>query len=175
MAERKNRHLLETVRALLFQMQVPKHFWADVVSTAYFLINRMPSVLNWDTLYHTLFPNKPLFPIEPWIFGCTCFVRDVRLHVSKLDPKSLKCIFLGYSWVQKGYMCYCPSLGRYLVSADVTFLENASFSQDLIHTTRGEDDDLLIYTLASSALVFVPPLTNPPITSVYTRLQHPLV
>ena len=25
-AERKNRHLLKTVRALLFQMQVPKHF-----------------------------------------------------------------------------------------------------------------------------------------------------
>ena len=46
-AERKNRHLLETVRALLFQMHVPKHFWADAVSTACFLINRMPSsVLN---------------------------------------------------------------------------------------------------------------------------------
>ena len=27
--ERKNRHLLETARALLFQMHVPKHFWAD--------------------------------------------------------------------------------------------------------------------------------------------------
>ena len=46
-AERKNRHLLETTRALLFQMHVPKHFWADAVSTACFLINRMPSsVLN---------------------------------------------------------------------------------------------------------------------------------
>ena len=46
-AERKNRHLLEIVRALLFQMHVPKHFWADAVSTACFLINRMPSsVLN---------------------------------------------------------------------------------------------------------------------------------
>ena len=35
-AERKNRHL-ETARALLFQMQVPKYFWADAVSTACFL------------------------------------------------------------------------------------------------------------------------------------------
>ena len=60
------------------------------------------SVLNWDTLYHIIFSNKPLFPIEPQVFGYTCFVRDVRLHVSKLDPKSLKCIFLGYSQVQKG-------------------------------------------------------------------------
>ena len=46
-AERKNRHLLQTTRALLFQMQVLKHFWVDVVSTACFFINRMPSsVLN---------------------------------------------------------------------------------------------------------------------------------
>ena len=52
-AERKNRHLLETTGALLFQMHVPKHFWVDAVSTACFLINRMPSsVLNWATPYH---------------------------------------------------------------------------------------------------------------------------
>ena len=36
-AERKNRHLLETARALMFQMKVPKQFWADAVSTACFL------------------------------------------------------------------------------------------------------------------------------------------
>ena len=34
---------LETARALLFQMQVPKHFWADVVSTTCFLINWIAS------------------------------------------------------------------------------------------------------------------------------------
>src|SRR5262249_12816486 len=78
-AERKNKHLLETTRALLFQMQVPKHFWADAVSTACFLINRMPStVLNGDTPYKVLFPNKSLFSLEPQVFGNTCFVRDVR-------------------------------------------------------------------------------------------------
>ena len=109
--ERKNRHLLETCRALLFQIHVPKHFWANAVSIACFLINQMPySVLNWVTPFQILFPHKSLFPIEPRVFGCTCFVRDIRLHVSKLDPKSLKCIFLGYSRVQKEYRCYCPTL-----------------------------------------------------------------
>ena len=134
-AERKNRHL-EIIGALLFQMHVPKHFWANVVSTACFFINRMSSsFLNWDIPYHILFPNKPLFPIEPQVFRCTCFIWVVCPHVSKLDPKSFKCIFLGYSRVQKGYGCYYPSLCRYLVSANVTFLENASFSQDQIHTS----------------------------------------
>ena len=136
----------------------------------------MPSsVLNWVTSFQTLFPHKSLFPIEPRVFGCTCFVRDVRPHVSKLDPKSLKCIFLGYSRVRKGYRCYCPSLRKYLVSANVTFLKNTSFSQDPIHTSHREDDDLLVYTLASPTPASVPPLTKPPITQVYTRRQHPLV
>ena len=46
-AERKNRHFLEIARALLFQMHVPKHLWANAVSIACFFINRMPSsILN---------------------------------------------------------------------------------------------------------------------------------
>ena len=132
----KNRHLIETAQTLLFQMHVPMDFWVDIVSIACFFINRMPStVLNWVTPFQIFFPHKSLFPIEPQVFGCTCFVRDVHSHVSKLDPQSLKCIFLGYSRVQKGYRCYGLSLRRYLVSIDVTFLDNTSFSQDPIHTS----------------------------------------
>ena len=129
-------------------------------------------VLDWATPFQTLFPHKSLFPIEPRVFRCTCFVRDFHPRVSKLDPMSLKCIFLGYSQVQKRYMCYCPSLRRYLVSIDVTFPENTPFSPNQIHTSQGEDDDLLVYTLASPIPTYVPPLTKPPITQVYVRRLH---
>ena len=170
--ERKNRHLLEIARALLFQMHLPKYFWVDAVSTTCFLINRMPSsILNWVTPFQTLFPHKSLFPIEPCVFGCTCFVWDVRPHVSKLDPKSFKCIFLGYSRVQKGYRCYCPIFRCYIVSTDVTFFETTSFSLSSPITSQGEDDDLLVYAIASPAplaLSLAPILVKPPITQVYS-------
>jgi transposase InsO family protein len=39
MAERKHRHLLETARALMISTSLPPHFWAEVVSTATYLIN----------------------------------------------------------------------------------------------------------------------------------------
>ena len=84
-------------------MKVPKQFWADAVSTACFLINHMPStVLNGDVPYSVLFPNKLLFPVEPPIFDSTCYVRDVQAQVTKLKPKALKCVILGYSCIQKG-------------------------------------------------------------------------
>ncbi|KAK2993459.1 hypothetical protein RJ640_005153 [Escallonia rubra] len=151
-AERKNRHLLETARALLFQMKVPKPFWADAISTACFLINRMPStVLNGDVPYSVLFPTKPLFPVEPRIFGSTCFVRDVRPHLTKLDPKALKCVFLGYSRLQKGYRCYSPDLHKYLVSTDVVFSEHSQFFSSKFHSSsKGEDDDWLMYEIFPS-------------------------
>ena len=169
-------NFLKPLRLYCFKCTCPSIFWVDVVSTTCFLINRMlSSVLNWVPPFQTLFLHKSLFPIEPRVFGCTCFVRDVCPHVSKFNPKSLKCIFLSYSRVQKRYMCYCPSLRRYMVSVDVTFLENTSFSQDPIHTSQGEDDDLFVYTLASPALASIPPLTKPHITQVYSRRQNPPV
>ena len=141
-AERKNRHLLETARALMFQMKVPKQFWADAVSTACFLINRMPTVvLKGDIPYKVIHPQKSLFPLEPRIFGCTCYVRDTRPFFTKLDPKALQCVFLGYSRLQKGYRCFSPDLNKYLVSTDVVFSEDTSFFSSPTSFASDEKDE----------------------------------
>nr|CAD1837516.1 unnamed protein product [Ananas comosus var. bracteatus] len=136
----------------------------------------MPSsVLDGDILYTVLFPSKSLFPIEPHLFGSTCFVRDVRPQVTKLDPKSLKCIFLGYSRLQKEYRCFSPTLDRYIVSADVTFFESTPFFPlSSTYENDGEEDDLLVYTVrqVSSPATAIPApsaTVRPPIVHVYSR------
>jgi len=42
-AERLNRTLCEHVRAMLFQANMPKSFWAEAMTTAAYLINHLPS------------------------------------------------------------------------------------------------------------------------------------
>jgi len=126
-AERKNRHLLEVTRSLMHTMNVPKFLWNEAVLTAIHLINRMPSrVLGMKSPCEMLF-GKNEFLVPPKVFGCTCFVRDHRPGVGKLDSQAIKCIFVGYSSGQKGYKCWSPSEHRMFVSMDVTFRESIPF------------------------------------------------
>ena len=63
-AERKNRHLMETTRTLLIHGEVPEHFWGDAILTACYLINRMPSSVLKNNIPHSiLFPHEPLHPL----------------------------------------------------------------------------------------------------------------
>ncbi|CAL2234484.1 unnamed protein product [Prunus armeniaca] len=59
--ERKNRHLLETARALLIGAHVPHHHWDYAIVTAVHLINRMPfGVLTFKTPLQMLVQYRPL-------------------------------------------------------------------------------------------------------------------
>ena len=104
-AERKNRHLLEVARSLMFQMNVPKYLWSEAVLTAAYLINRMPSRILGMKSPAELLLGQWEFKVPPKVFGCVCFVRDHRPSVGKLDPRAVKCVFVGYSSTQKGYKC----------------------------------------------------------------------
>ncbi|RVX21015.1 Retrovirus-related Pol polyprotein from transposon RE2 [Vitis vinifera] len=127
-AERKNRHLVETARTILLHSNVPFRFWGDAVLTACYLINRMPSSVLHDQIPHSLlFPDQPLYFLPPRVFGCTCFVHILTPGQDKLSAKAMKCLFLGYSRLQKGYRCYSLETHRYFISADVTFFEDSPF------------------------------------------------
>src|SRR5262249_45436670 len=124
-SERKNTHLLEVARSLMFTMNIPKSYWGDAILSAAYLINRMPlRTLNFKTPLEVL-QGKNSYIVPPKIFGCVCFVH--RTNVEKLDPRALKCVFVGYSSTQKGYKCYHPPSRKYFVSMDVTFREFEPF------------------------------------------------
>jgi hypothetical protein len=62
--------------------------------------------------------------LPPRIFGCACYVQVLSPVGEKLDPKSIKCVFMDYSHTQKGYKCYFPTLCHHFVNDDATSLES---------------------------------------------------
>ncbi|KAG6387188.1 hypothetical protein SASPL_152374 [Salvia splendens] len=91
-------------RTLMFHMHVPKYLWSDVVLTACFLINKMPSsVLHGDIPFSCLHPDKEALltgchlvccmGIFLFRVGCTCFVHDLTPGLDKLSPRSIKSIY----------------------------------------------------------------------------------
>jgi hypothetical protein len=107
-AERKNRHILEVARSLMYTMNVLKFVWSEAVMTTTYLINCMPSrVLGMKSPCEMLLGENK-FLVAPKVFGCTCFVRDHKPLVGKLDPQAVKCVSIGYPSGQKGYKCWSP-------------------------------------------------------------------
>ena len=76
------------------------------------------------SLINVLSPNAPLF-LPPKIFGCMCYI--LGQGSDKLDPRSIKCVFLGNSRTQKGYKCYSPTLRHCYINVNVTFDESQSY------------------------------------------------
>ena len=126
-AERKNRHLMEVARSMMFYTNMPKRFWSDAVMTACYLINRTPTrVLEDSTPYEVLNKRKPSVDYLR-VFGCVCFVLQPGEHRNKLEARSVKAVFIGYSTTQKGYKCYVPETRRVMVSRDVKFVESRGY------------------------------------------------
>lgn len=58
------------------------------------------------------------------VFGCQAFLHIPKAKRSKFEPKSISCIFVGYSLVAKAYRLYNPVTGKRFISRDVVFMEN---------------------------------------------------
>lgn len=52
------------------------------------------------------------------IFGSTTYVRIHSYKMEKLEPRAIKCIFIGYSSIQRDYECYHPPFSKFHIFCD---------------------------------------------------------
>lgn len=99
--------MLEVVRASLIEAHMPMSYWGDALSSVAYLINRVPSsVVQFQTPFQALqdATNAPIVPnLQPHVFRCVVFVHLHKHQRNKLEPRALRCVFLGYASHQKGY------------------------------------------------------------------------
>ena len=122
--ERKNRHLEEMARTMLNEANIPKYFWADAVSTACYVMNRIiiRPILK-KTPYELYKGRKPNIS-HLHVFGCKCFIlNNGKDNLGKFDAKADEGIFLGYSLTSKAFRVYNKRIMTMEESIHVAFDE----------------------------------------------------
>ncbi|TYK08485.1 Beta-galactosidase [Cucumis melo var. makuwa] len=130
--ERKNRHLLEVARSLMFSTSLPSYLWGDAILTAAHLINRMPSrILHLQTPLECLEESYPftrlVSEVSLCVFGCTAYVHSFGPNQTKFIHRAQACVFVGYPSHHRGYKCFHLPSRKYFVTMDVTFCEDRPY------------------------------------------------
>ena len=118
-SERHNRTLLDIVQSMMSLTNLPLSFWGYALETAAFTLNRAPSKSVETTPYEPWFGKKSkLSFLKVW--GCDAYVKKLQ---PKLEPKSDKCVFIGYPKEIVGYTFYHRSEGKIFVTKNGSFRE----------------------------------------------------
>ncbi|GKV31442.1 hypothetical protein SLEP1_g40128 [Rubroshorea leprosula] len=122
-SERMNRTLLERAQCMLSNVGLSKDFWAEAVNHASYLVNQSPSTAIGLKTPEELWSGSLTNYSQLRIFGYPVYAY---LRDGKLEPRVVKCIFLGYAFRVKGYRLWCVQKSPwFLMSRDVTFDESA--------------------------------------------------
>jgi histone deacetylase 1/2 len=112
-----------TPKHKMAEASVPTKYWTVAFKIIIFLINCLSS----STVKHKP-PRELVFSFLPsldflQVFGCSYCPLLSPLGRSKLEYKSVYCIFLGYSAKHKGYCCLESHFGYLFISRHVNFNE----------------------------------------------------
>jgi len=123
MVERRHRHIVNIGLALLHHSQIPLRFWEFASATTAFLYNRTPlSVLDGESPFQRLFQVSPSYN-DFRVFGCRVYPNQRPVRKNKFTYRSDPHIFLGYPNNHRGYLCYDPATGKFVISRDCVFYE----------------------------------------------------
>src|SRR3954469_16864388 len=85
------------------------------------------------------------------VWGCDVYVK--KLQPDKLEPKSEKCVFIGYPKKTIGYSFYHRSEGKVFVAKNGSFLEKKFLAKGVC-SRKVELEEVIepsLYSMASSA------------------------
>jgi hypothetical protein len=150
-AEWKHRHIVEMGLSILAHASMPLKYWDEAFLVATYIINLIPTkVLAYDTPIHKLLGATPDYSSFR-VFGCACWPNLRSYNSHKLQLRSTRCAFLGYSNMHKGYKCLDISTGRIYISQDVIFDESIFPFASLHFTTDARYHSDVLLTPATTS------------------------
>jgi hypothetical protein len=124
--ERRNQTLLDMVKSMMSQTNLPLFFWGYALETTAFTLNRVPTKFVERTPYEIWIGKHPRLSLLN-VWRCEAYVKC--LMSEKLTPKSDECFFVGYPREIKGYYFYNKAEGKVFVASNGIFMEKEFLSK----------------------------------------------
>jgi transposase InsO family protein len=107
-AERNNRTIMEEIKTMIHDQDLPMHLWDEATRAPLYVQNRLfHSALGFKTP-EEMFTRKKPEVIHLKTFGCPVFVHIPKEKRTNLDPSGKKGICVGYCEVSKAFRIYIP-------------------------------------------------------------------
>jgi hypothetical protein len=127
--EIKNITIMEAVKTMIHDQDLPMHLWEEATRTTMYVQNILShSALGFKNPKEMFSRKKPKVS-HLKIFGCPVFVHIPKEKRTKLDPSGKKGIFVGYCEVSKAFIIYIPGYHHIEINRDVTFDEDAALKK----------------------------------------------
>src|SRR3984893_6566487 len=122
-AERTNRILDEGVASLLSDSHFPARFCGEALSCYLHTLNLSPSAaVSGKTPFEAFYRRKPSVS-HLRVFGCRAYAHVQKDKRRPFEPKSRKCVFVGYPVDYKAWKCWDPATNEVFICRDVRFVE----------------------------------------------------
>jgi hypothetical protein len=144
-------------RTMLDEYKTPDRFWAEVINTACYSINRLylHRILK-KTSYELLTGKKPNVSYFR-VFGRKCFILIKRGRKSKFAPKVVEGFLLGYDSNTRAYRVFNKSTGLVEVSYDIVFDETNGSQVEQVDLDELDDEEAPCVALRNMSIGYVCP------------------
>jgi hypothetical protein len=158
-AKRKNITILEAVKTMIHDQDLPMCLWEEAAMETVYVQNRLShSALGLKTPEEMFTRKKPEVS-HLKIFGFPVFIHIPKEKRNKLEPSGKKGIFVGYYEVSKAFKIYVPGQHHIEINRDVTFDEDIALNKyKLCQLEEVYEEELLI---PNTAMREVPRATEP--------------
>jgi hypothetical protein len=137
--EHANKTIMECARNMILAQGLELEFWGETMNMTVYIKNRCPNkALDSKTPQETWSGRKPDVS-HLRIFGCKTFARVPDEKRTKLESKSMPCVFLRYHEGTKAYCLMCVETKRIVKSRDVVFIEGSKEIGGVLHPKKVEN------------------------------------
>ena len=119
---------MNMAHSMMSHKKLSNEYWAEVVGCSVYLLNKSPTVTIQDKILEEAWSGTKTSVAHLIIFSFIDFAHIPDEIRRKLDKKSERCIFTGYSEQHKAYKLYNPLTKKVVVRSDDKLIEDKCWS-----------------------------------------------